>query len=284
MFCQQAKVYYERLRRYGSHTAMDETTSIEVTLLANEGILIQWNGIKILIDGMHENENEMFSGLSQNILEDLIAGEKPLYRNIDYILFTHCHFDHFSADVTEAFLKEHRVKGFMLPDRQSQEFTSLRDTAKLQADKTWLLDLPLGDKKEIKLSESKGFSLTVFRAIHAGEQYLDVENYCYLLNFNGRKIFIIADSDYDSNYFSKMLPDDTIETAFVNPLFLSIGGGRDVITHALKPEKLVVYHIPFEDKDPAGFRKLTMRNIERYRSSLPPVFVLWNELQTIVFK
>lgn len=260
---------------------MKETEKIQVTLLANEGILVQFDGIKLLIDGIHENSGEMFSGLSKQVLADLLAGEKPLFQNIDYILYTHCHYDHFTAWCTEAFLEKHRVKGLFMPDRQTREFTSLRKTAMGQADRIWLLDLPLGEKKEIRLSEN--ISLTVFRSIHAGNQFADVENFCYLLHFGGRKLFIIADGEYNADYFSKMLAGESIEVAFINPLFLNQLAGREVITRALRPEKLVVYHIPFEDRNRPGFRRLVSRDIEKYQNSLPPVFVLWNELQEIVF-
>lgn len=260
---------------------MEETRQIRVTLLANEGILVQFNGTKVLIDGIHENNTEPFSGLSKQVLDDLLAGYKPLFQNIDFILYTHCHPDHFTVWCTEAFLEKHRVKGLFMPDRQTQEFPSLRQTARRQAEHLWLLDLPLGEKQEIQLAED--FSLTVFRSIHAGEQFADVENYCYLLNFAGRKLFIIADGEYNAPYFSNMLAGETIEVAFINPMFLNQRAGRQVITQALKPKRLVVYHIPFADRDKVGFRKLVPHDIEKHQNSLPPIDILWDELQEIVF-
>jgi L-ascorbate metabolism protein UlaG (beta-lactamase superfamily) len=262
------------------NSIMEETSHIQVTLLANEGILLQYNGVKILIDAFHVNKDEMFSGLSKHELDDLLEGEKPLFRDIGYVLFTHCHYDHFSADVTEAFLEKHHIKGLFMPDHPTRGFISLRDTARRQAEQTWLLNLPLGEKKKVPLMNE--ISLTVFRSVHAGKEYSDIENYCYLIDLGGRRIFIISDSEYNAPYFSNMLSGETIEAAFVNPLFLNIREGREVIIKALKPEKLVVYHIPFENKD-TGFRRLVLRHVERYRDCLPPVFILWDELQTINF-
>jgi L-ascorbate metabolism protein UlaG (beta-lactamase superfamily) len=260
---------------------LEDINQIRVVLLANAGIILQYNETKILIDGLHENNEEMFSGLSKHVLDDLLMGEKPLFRNIDYILYTHCHYDHFTARCNEVFLEKHRVKGMFIPDRQTEEFISLRKTAMRQSNQIWLLDIPLGEKKEIQLLDD--ISVTIFRSIHAGDEYADVENFCYMLNFHGRKIFIIGDSEYNAQYFSKMLAGESIEVAFINPMFLNKHAGREVITQALKPEKLVVYHIPFEDQDKSIFRKLVPHDIKKYKNSLPPIYILWNELQEVSF-
>lgn len=258
---------------------MKNIDPLRVTLLANEGILLEFKNTKLLIDGIHDNESGMFSGLSKRVLADLLAGTSPLFQNVNYVLFTHCHPDHFTAWSTEVFLRNRRVKGLFMPDRQTLEFMSLRQTALRQADQVWLLDLPLGTKKVVNLAED--VSLTVFRSNHAGKQYADIENFCYLLDFSGRKVFIIADAAYDSAYFAQMLAQETIEAAFVNPLFLNLPEGRAVITQALKPAKVIVYHIPFADRD-VGFRRMVKKDIEKYQGSLPPIDVLWDELQEMI--
>lgn len=253
--------------------------NIKVTLLANEGILLQCNGTKLLIDGIHENTTELFSGLSKQVLEDLLEGKKPLFQNIDYIIFTHNHRDHFSAEFTEAFLKKHLVKGFIIPDRQTCQYPSLRETAKLRAEKLWLLDLPLGQLMEIKFTEE--LSISVFCSLHAGEEYKNLENYCYFLNFNGRKMLIIGDSEYNAQYFIETLNRETIDVLFINPLFLNLISGRKVIK-ALNPKKVVVYHIPFEGEDKLRFREMVLNDIKKYKNSLPSTEILWNELQEII--
>lgn len=259
---------------------MEQNTQITVTLLANEGILIYFNETKMLVDGIHENTTGMFSGLSKQVLADLLEGKIPLFQNIDYLLFTHCHQDHFTAWCTESFLQNHRVKGLFLPDRPTSNYISLRQTAMCQADQKWFLDLPLAEKKAIKLTDD--ISITIFRSKHAGKQFASIENYCYLLDFSGKTVFIVADGDYDAHYYAQMLVDSTIDAAFVNPLFLNLAEGREVITQALKPKRLIVYHIPFADRD-TGFRRLVTCDIEKYRSNLPPVDILWNELQQVLF-
>jgi len=260
---------------------MNETHQLQVTLLANAGIMLQFKKVKFLIDGIHQNKNGIFSGLSEKVFNDLLAAEKPLFKNIDYLLFTHYHPDHFSAHCTEKFLEKNHIKGLFMPDRPTMRFNSLREKASSQAEQTWLLDLPLEQKKEIKLTED--ISLTVFRTLHIGKRFTEVNHFCYLFNFNEKKILIVADSNYDVDYFSRILAGEKIDVFFVIPLYVSKSQGRKVINEAVKPKRLVIYHIPFADEDKNNMRRLVRRNIERHKNNLPPLDILWDELQEITF-
>jgi len=259
---------------------MDEKQKINVTLLANEGILLQFQDVKIMIDGISKDESGAWSSISDHVYADLLAGEKPLFQKIDYVFYTHCHSDHFSAELTEKFLQKHRVKGLIMPDLETRGYGSLRRTAARQADEVWLLSLEFGQKKEIRLTDE--ISLTVFRSIHeGGAKNISIENYCYILNLNGRKVFIIADGEYNSEYFTRMLADESIETAFINPMFLNGADGRKVVLDSIKADRLIVYHIPFAEKDQMGFRNIVSHDVKKYRDILPPTDVLWDELQEL---
>lgn len=252
-----------------------------MTLLASTGMLIEADGVKFLIDGLHKKNSTTFSGLSAEVLADLCEGKKELYQNINYLIFTHLHEDHFSAEYTEKYLESNSVDGFFAPEILKEKYISLNNKVEQNSDQSYYFDLSLGEKQTIRLSDD--FSIEVFSAVHAGDQYADVENYCYLINFGGRKLFIISDSDYDSEYFSKMLKNEDIEAAFINPLFLNNKRGREVITEALKAERLIVYHIPFADDDKYRMRNMVKRDAEKYKDQLPEINILWNELQNLSF-
>lgn len=252
-----------------------------MTLLANTGIIIESGGVKFLIDGLHKNISTTFSGLSAEVFADLCAGEKELYKNINYLIFTHLHKDHFSAEYTEKYLDNNKVAGFFAPEILKEKYISLNNKIEQNSEQSYYFDLSLGEKQTIRLADD--LSIEVFSAVHAGEQYTDLENYCYLINFAGRKLFIISDSDYDSKYFFEMLEDEDIEAAFVNPLFLNNKRGREVIIEALKAERLIVYHIPFAEDDKYRMRKMVKRDTEKYKDQLPEINILWNELQSLSF-
>jgi L-ascorbate metabolism protein UlaG (beta-lactamase superfamily) len=253
--------------------------AIRVTLLANEGILLQDTNTKLLIDGIHTKHSGEFSGLSAQVLADLLAGQKTLYQNIAYLLFTHHHEDHFSSVYTEKFLKGHRLKGVVIPEYQVQESPSLKEVAEQQSERVYFPALSFGEKMTIKFTET--LSIVVFCAMHAGEEFRDVANYCYLISLQGKKIFIIGDSDYDATYFSEMLAGEPVDVLFVNPMFIRLQTGRKVI-EAINPRKLIVYHIPFEGEDSLQFRRMVPKDLIRHEGDFPPAEILWDELQTLV--
>jgi L-ascorbate metabolism protein UlaG (beta-lactamase superfamily) len=253
----------------------------DVTLLANAGILLRFGATKLLIDGIHQNALGPFDGLSAGVLADLLEGVNPSFRDIDYLLFTHCHGDHFSAGLVEEYLRRYSVKGVMMPDRQTWPYPSLREIVGLRADRHWWLALPLEKRMDAQLTDE--LTVTVFCSIHAGEEYRDIENFCYLLRYRGCNVLVMGDSEYNPLYFSKTLAGERIDVLFVNPLFLCLLSGRKVIK-ALNPGRVIVYHLPFEDKDGMiGMRKRAANDAEQYKETLPPIELLGNELQKIAF-
>jgi len=256
-----------------------DNKKINVTLLANTGIIIQYEEYKFLIDGLHKSSSTSFSGISKPVLTQLLEADKPLFNNIRYLLFTHLHGDHFSAEYTADFLKKHKLDVSFFPSELNKKHKSLRRIIEEKSAVTYYFDMELGEKKIINIDDN--FSLTVFPSLHAGKQYKDVENYCYLFNFAGKKLFIVSDSDYDVEYFKEMLKNEEIDILFVNPLFINNPRGREVITKAISPKKLIVYHIPFKEDDKYKLRKMVSRDLEKYEESLPETVVLSDELETI---
>ena len=73
--------------------------ALRVTLLANAGLLLEYEGTTLLIDGIFHSRDVPFSSLPQDVWQKLLRGDAP-FGNIDYLLFTHHHPDHFSAAMT----------------------------------------------------------------------------------------------------------------------------------------------------------------------------------------
>ncbi len=233
----------------------------------------------MLVDGLHKSTNTTFSGVSESVLDKLFNAEESKFKNINYLLFTHLHVDHFSAEYTDEFLEIHNLKASFFPSGLKEKHKSLIKKIDEKSAVSYYFEMELGEKKIIDIGDN--FSLTAFPSLHAGEQYRDVENYCYLINFAGKKLFIISDSDYDAEYFKEILKNEEIDILFVNPLFINNPRGREVITKAISPKKLVVYHIPFKEDDKYKFRKMLSRDLKKYEDILPETIVLAEELETI---
>ena len=70
---------------------MDNT--LRVTLVCNAGLLLEYHGTTLLLDGIYGKEGHPFSNLTPQVWKQMKAGEPP-FEKIDYLLFTHAHPDH----------------------------------------------------------------------------------------------------------------------------------------------------------------------------------------------
>lgn len=76
--------------------AFSQTTS-SITYIANEGFLIEAQGKKILVDGIFNDKTINYADVpSEEILNNITSANTP-FNDIDVLLVTHKHRDHFSS-------------------------------------------------------------------------------------------------------------------------------------------------------------------------------------------
>ncbi|MCP4653821.1 MAG: MBL fold metallo-hydrolase, partial [bacterium] len=63
---------------------------------ANEGVLIETGGKKILVDALFREPNPAYAAPPKEVLEKLETAQPP-FDDVDLILATHNHGDHFDA-------------------------------------------------------------------------------------------------------------------------------------------------------------------------------------------
>lgn len=90
-------------------------------------------------------------------------------------------------------------------------------------------------------------------------------------------MLFLGDAVCDPDYFRTVLRGCPVDTAVVNPLFLTRPDGRETIREAICPRRLVVDHIPFACDDRMRMRRLVSRTLIREEERLPPAAVLWDE-------
>lgn len=71
--------------------------SIRVTLSANAGVAIEIGGIRIWVDALHDVQVPGFRPYAQH-LRQLWTAEA--FQSPDVIVYTHCHPDHYSQQLT----------------------------------------------------------------------------------------------------------------------------------------------------------------------------------------
>ena len=254
---------------------MDRETKI--TLLANAGLLLEYEDSSFLVDGLFDSGELPFQNLPESVWSDLLAGKHP-FEQIDYLLFTHDHPDHFSEEMTWQYLRHHRVKGVFLPEEVLSCSERLKYLLQKEGIPTALLS-PQTNKTLYHVTPQ--ITVQAIETLHLDKQYWDVPHFCYLLTFGKKQFLVTADVDYTQERFS-WLQGQHIHTAFVNPLFFHELHSNHHFHGALNADILCVYHIP-PDQD-SQINRMLGHDLQKAESYGREVIQLSRLLQQVRFK
>lgn len=232
--------------------------TVKTTLLANAGILLEFRGTRLLIDGIYDERGHCFSNLSAEQWEGLKAGTGE-FSGIDYLLFTHEHGDHFSPERVMEYLDHQKPKALFLPGEGSAALHALQEKAERLQIPCALLEEKVCRNTVFKPEE--GICIKAVPARHLDKIYWEVPHFCYLLELGGKRLFFTADADFTYETFP-ILKGVLLDAVFMNPLMRhSKEGGRLFSEGMLQTKLSVVYHIPFAGDDAMQIRSIAEREM-----------------------
>lgn len=254
---------------------------IKITLVANAGVYIEYSGFGILVDGIHHEECLPFSQVSKTDLQHIKDGT-DIFKNLDYLLFTHEHPDHFTPQYVLEIIKSRSVKGLFLPDELegSTDLAFLLKHAGSINLPCWSLGLEPGEVKRVALADD--LIVTAIGTAHMGPQYQNIRNDCFLLTMNGANILFTGDADYVAEYYKEALTGITLDAVFVNPIFYHNSSGQEIINKIFKPHDTIIYHMPLEQNDTMQFAFMVNRDIQRYGHPDIQTHILSKEKQILL--
>ena len=251
----------------------------KITYIANAGVLIEFNGTKILIDGIHSEKTSCFSKVPERLLDEIIKG-KGKFNKIDYLLFTHIHEDHIDLEKTNKYVSENEDTVIIMP--KNKELGKIHECDKQISahENKILLDSQIGEIKEIVFDNIK---IEYFRSIHDGEDYKNINNYCYIICIGSKSFIHLGDSKPNYEFFNEMLFNKKIDCALLNFTYLTLPSSRKIVREIVCPNKLIVLHLPFKADDEFGYRKISTKVLERFKDTLPNTTIFLEPMQEIVY-
>lgn len=239
---------------------------IEVTCLVNAGVLLQYQGIRILVDGIHNEGNYPFSKVPESFLNEMCLSEPPteesIWRNIDYLIFSHSHPDHFSPHWVAAYLEHNGVSRILIPKERNLRTQKLYEVIDKKGQPVWELPVNVGENHGFLLT--KGILVQCLCLPHTGAAFSDAVCNMILITLGYQKILFLGDCDETATSRYAVLQDTPIDLVFVNPYFFASVEGQDLLTVVIQPEHIIIYHIPFEEDDNLFIRSLVRHSIQKY--------------------
>ena len=228
----------------------------QVTLSVNAGVALRLGAMRVWSDALHDRRVVGFSTVTPAIWNVLQA--HPDFAAPDLLFFTHCHPDHYSRALTEQVVARNPNVALVLPE---QEF-----------DRQLVLSGPSG---HLTL---EGLHMDFMRLIHEGEQYKEVPHYGCILEYGGFRVLITGDYAVADPQVSAFLNGRHIDLALVNFPWVTLRKGRHFIEQVIRPDHLMVYHLPFPHDDRWGYRDAAVKGAAQVQG-VPDVRLLLEPFQ-----
>jgi L-ascorbate metabolism protein UlaG (beta-lactamase superfamily) len=254
--------------------------SLEVYYIANEGYLIAGGGKKVLIDALFREGIRPYLVSSITNRERLEQAQTP-YDNVDLVLATHYHADHFDPLAVAAHI-ENNPKAIFISTEQSlekirasyQKINSLKERLNAAQPKK-------GERISFK---HNGISLTVLN-IHHGRNR-PIENLGFLSEVAGLKFLHIGDSEATDNDFKLyQLEKEQIDIAFLPFWYFLDEQGKKAVRETIQPKHIVLMHIPsmIEEDDYIKRRGGWAKVLTDIKTEFPQAVYFEKELEKKVF-
>lgn len=215
-------------------------SQIDLLFVANEGVLLTTSNRKVAIDCMFDAPNPAYAAPPAAMLQAMKMGAAP-FDDLDLILLTHDHPDHYTPGLVAQALSHNRRVVFVAPvdavealERAAPDWTSIRDR---------VVAVTIDVRAQFD-SVINGMRVQAYRTLHSGAAETP-QNLVYLLEMDGRTIFHEGDSDGSVQTYETLgLAEKSIDLALVHFWFPTNVDGEAIIRGILKPQHVGLFHLP----------------------------------------
>ncbi|MGL1885936.1 MAG: MBL fold metallo-hydrolase [Reichenbachiella sp.] len=222
-----------------------ESHAQTVTYLGNEGIFIEYQGSKVLIDGLFEDPSARFDYPDNATITKIIDGKAP-YNNINALLVTHAHPDHFNPNYSVQMLQNNKTTELIISPQGLDSMNMVSDNVSQIRGRIMVYPWARGWKT------TTAGSVTIKSAYtrHAGKSNSKVQNNIFIITIGDKKLLHIGDSKMDVSNFDKLrLIYEDIDIAFVPFWFMTGLYGSEIVNKHIGAKKVVGIHMPSGDKN-----------------------------------
>lgn len=229
---------------------------MQITYIANTGFLISTASKKILIDALFgEFDADWCAVPSREIIEKMETGKEP-FDQIDLILITHAHMDHFNPQIVLKHLASNTTGVLICSQQVRQELEKHQGYEKHKAQ---IKEITPDFKTKSDSISVNGMDIKVWRLKHSSYYLVDeetgrkynrhknVQNLGFMINIENKKIFHGGDwiSD-DSRRKTNPLQEEKMDIAFLDiGAFLRLfAPNLRTVDQTTRPGDVFLMHIP----------------------------------------
>ena len=228
---------------------------LHITHVANAGFMMGTSSsARVMIDCPMHIENYSDQQFLHR-MERLTGGE-PHFRDVDIVLITHPHQDHFDPNLTADFLLNNEDAAVVGPGTLLERFELYEEDVDKFGHRVFTVNLQIHNK--VSLS-ANGLKVTAISTLHEGEQAADsdrIGHLAYLFDMGGWKVLHTGDwgnyEDEPADFAPyAWLAGESIDVMFTSYIFLISPMGKEIINTCFNPRYVIPMHY-HPDRMPAA--------------------------------
>lgn len=232
----------------GTPQASETKTTGQARHIGNAGLMIQQGDTKILFDPLYRNGYNNYHLVPKDVKQAVIAGQSP-FDEIDAVLISHAHGDHFDALDLIAFHAENPGALIIAP---VQAIETLEVTGKVtEAMRARFVPMGLEYGQDPLVVDFDGLLVEAVRIPHAGgPDRRALQNLVYRVTLEGAAtVMHMGDADPALEHFSPYEQHwDARETgtAFAPYWFFLSNEGVTIVDETLNATRTIGVHVPVD--------------------------------------
>jgi L-ascorbate metabolism protein UlaG (beta-lactamase superfamily) len=227
--------------------------AVSVRYVANAGVLIGVAGAKVLIDAPIRDGISPYATSTPAERASLEGAAAP-YDNVDAVLVTHWHEDHFSAEAVAAHLSRN-TRGVLISSPEVVERVRTIAPGLPAAQLRGVLPAP-GASELVTVGR---LPIRVLRIRHNPTRRLPEQHVGFLVGDNPA-ILHTGDADPKPDNFTLLRGLPRVDVALVPYWFMLDDANRRFVSQSIVPRRVLAMHLPPRDAADAG-RKLSAPNV-----------------------
>lgn len=218
-----------------------DTQTLSITYIANEGLLLQAGDDIVLIDALFRGGVSGYARVEPATLESLETAEAP-FDAAKAVLVTHYHADHFNAESVARYLTSNPGAALYTSEQVAEPVRVVAKSDAGVADRIHGYQ-PSADEP-ITVSAS-GIKIELIKLSHGGGRFASVWNLGYIVHLGGKRILHIGDAHFiDASTKPLERCAKNVDVACIPYWWLLDEAGRTYVAETLKPKHVVAIHIP----------------------------------------
>ena len=213
------------------------SSGVTITFLANEGVLLSSGTQKVLIDALYDPYKSY--GIPHDSTRRALRQARPPFNDIDVVLVTHWHGDHFGSAPIADHLKANSRAILVASDQVIDSLRRYAPAREIPPTRTLGRGVASGERRREVVN---GVPIEVLGVTHGDGRHEDVQHRGFIVDIGERRVLHLGDTFFTEKEFSRLRLDTArIDVALVPGW--AVMENRAIIERWIRPKQVVAIHL-----------------------------------------